>query len=477
MINRRTILKGAGVALALPFLESFAPRFAKAGTMPTRFVVITTGQGTLLNRWTPPVRAGEALELSELLMPLAAHREKLVVVSGVDNPLPRYHQSNGHNAPGHTLLCANLCTTSASADGTLLPEGSRSEVGQGTLCIGPSIDHYLSDRIGAGVPLNLAVNGTGMGENRMYYRVTPEVSSAPLGARAEARLRDDPQEVFDELLAGRSTSEPAPMPSLRDRLRGQRGRVLDSVATSYGDLSRRVSAGDRLRLEAHAERLRDLESRLAVTPPSMTVACDPRLTMEAEFPRTDAWYKAQIDVLVQTLACGVTRVATLHDSEYHGPSFDFLQAPIPSRLATMGAQALPGGAISDWHAQIHGDSGGPPNENENLIAGFTFYATQIAYLLQRMEEIVEPDGNTLLDNSLVLWVSEFGNGGAHSTEDLPVVLAGGAGGRLVTGRHLERDTYTTNDLFTSILNMFDVPDRSFGLNVDGISHGGIPGLG
>jgi hypothetical protein len=93
-----------------------------------------------------------------------------------------------------------------------------------------------------------------------------------------------------------------------------------------------------------------------------------------------------------------------------------------------------------------------------------------------MDEIVEPDGNTLLDNSLVLWISEFGNGGAHSTEDLPVVLAGGAGGRLATGRHLERDSYTTNDLYTSILNLFDVPDRSFGLNVDGISHGGIPGL-
>jgi hypothetical protein len=475
VISRRTVLRGAGVALALPFLESFGSRSARAGTMPTRFVVITTGQGTLLNRWRPPAR--EALEMSELLLPLAAHRDKLVVVSGVDNPLPDYHRSNGHNAAGHTLLSANLCTTSASSDGALLPEGSRAEVAQDSLCVGPSIDHYLADRIGAGVPLNLAVNGSGVGENRMYYRVSPEISSSPNGARAEARLLDDPREVFDELLAGRSSDPTPPMPSLRERLRGQRGRVLDSVAGSYSDLSRRVSSGDRLRLEAHAERLHDLESRLGGGPEAIPVTCDPALALDAAYPRPDAWYKAQIDVLVQTLACGVRQVATLHDSEYHGPDFGFLQAPIPDRLASMGAMPLPGGAISDWHAQIHGESGGAPNENENLVAGFTFYATQVAYLLDRMSAIVEPDGNTLLDNSVVLWVSEFGNGGAHSTEDLPVVLAGGAGGRLVGGRHLERDSYTTNDLYTSILNLFDVPDRSFGLNVDGIGHGGIPGIG
>ena len=474
-ISRRTILRGAGVALALPFLESVQRPLGRAAPMPTRLVIVTTGQGTLLNRFVPPSLPGDALELSELLMPLAAHRDDLVVVSGVDNPLPRYHQSNGHNAPGHTLLTAHLCTTSATADGALLPEGSRTQVDQGTLCVGPSIDHYLADRLGEGLPLNLAVNGTGVGENRMYYRVTPELSSSPNGARAEARLRDDPQAVFDELLAGRG-SEPAPTPSLGERIRSQRGRVLDSVAGSYVALSSRVSADDRLRLEAHAERLRDLETRLAGAPEMLAPTCDPALAVEPEYPRTDAWYKAQIDVMVQALACGVSRVATLHDSEYHGPGFEFLQNPLPSRLAAAGALPIPGGPIPDWHAQVHGDSGGTPNDNPNLIAGFTFYATQVAYLLERMASIVEPDGNTLLDNSLVLWTSEFGNGGSHSTENLPVVLAGSAGGRLATGRHLARDGYTTNDLFTSLLNLFDVPDRSFGLDVDGIAHGGVPGL-
>lgn len=474
-ISRRQVLRGAGLTLALPLLESFLPRTARAGTMPTRFVVVTTGQGTLLNRWTPPVRAGEALELSELLQPLAAHQSELVVVSGVDNLMPRYHVSNGHNAPGHTLLNAHLATSSASSTGQLLPSGSRTECVAQTLCVGPSIDHYLADRIGSPLPLNLSVNGTWTGENQMYYRVAPERSAEPNGARALARLVDDPVRVFDEHLAGTGSGAPT---SLRDRVRGQRGRVLDSLGGSYGALSRRVSAADRARLEAHAERLADLESRLATMP---AITCEsPELALPPGYPttgRSDLQWRAQIDVMVTALACNVTRVASLHDSDYHGPAFSFLQAPLPATLADAGARALPGGPIDGWHAQVHGDSGGPPNDNANLVAGFTFYATQVAYLLERMRSVVEPDGTTLLDNSVVLWISEFGNGGAHSTSDLPVVLAGRAGGALRTGRHLARPDRTTGDLYTSILQLFGVDEGSFGFAGDSdLQHGGLGGL-
>ncbi len=473
-LTRRNVLTGAGAMLALPFLESLLPRTARAGGMPTRLVIMTTGEGTLLPRWTPPTRAGDALELSELLMPLSPHRDQLNVISGISNLMPRYHHSNGHNAPGHTLLCANLVETSAATDGTLLDDASRSEVGQGSLCIGPSIDHYLAAQIGSALPLNLVVNGGNVGENRMYYRTTPEIPSEPLHARAEARLIDDPVQAFDELLAGVGS----PPTTLRERLTGQRGRVLDAALASYGSLSSRVSAADRARLEAHAARLTDLRARLGG---GGAISCtDPRLMLPAGYPATgreDLEYKARIDVMVEVLACGVTRVASLHDSSYDGPPFACLQAPVNPDLAALGAIALPGGPLTNWHAQIHGDAGGPPVENANLIAGFTFYASQFSYLLSRMSEIVEPDGRTLLDNSLVLWISEFGNGGGHSTEDLPVVLAGSAGGRLPMGRHLSRPGLTTGDLYTSILRLFDVPADTFGLTVDtDLQHGGVPGI-
>jgi hypothetical protein len=472
-LSRRQLLAGAGGALALPFLESMTPRHARAGTMPVRLVVIETGEGTLLSRWRPPTLAGDALELSELLQPLAPVRDRINVISGVANLLPRYHHSNGHNAPGHTLLTAHLCETSANADGTLIADdAARTDVAQGSLCVGPSIDHFIADRLGAGIPLNLAVNGPYPHENRMFYRVAPNVSSAPLGARAEARLIADPIEAFDELFVG-AVSEPT---TLRSRLRSQRRRVVDSSLEAYRAIAPRVSAADRARLEAHGDRLADLAARLGGSTASR--CADPTRPDGYALPgRADLVFRAQIDVLVQALTCGVSRVASIQDTSYDSPSFTHLVAPLDPSLSALGALPLPGGALTDWHAQIHGDSGGTPSDNPNLIAGFTYYASQVSYLLQRMNEVVEPDGRTLLENSVVLWISEFGSGASHSTTNLPVVLAGSAGGRLVTGRHLERTGATTGDLYTSIARLLGVEIDSFGLAIDtDLQHGGIPGI-
>lgn len=474
-LGRRRLLQGAGAALTLPMLESFLPKASAQGRPPTRLVVITTGQGTLLPRWTPPSADGAPLQLSELLMPLTPFRDQLAVVSRVSNRMPRYHRSNGHNAPGHTLLNAHLCTTSANADGQLLPSGSRTEVQQGTTCIGPSIDHAIAAQLGAPLPLNLTVNGTGLGENRMYYRVDPARPSEPRGARAEPRYINDPRTVFDELLA--STGGGEGPTTLRDRLRGQRGRVIDAARSSYGSLSSRVSAADRGRLEAHAARLSDLERRLDSF--EAATCDDPTLSMPAGYGdagRADLHWQAQIDVMVTALSCNVTRVAAIHDSSYHGPSFPFLTAPIPDRLARYDGVSLPGGPVSGWHAQVHGDTGGRPNDNSNLAAGFRFYATQVAYLLDRMRAIEEP-GGTLLDNSLVLWISEFGNGAVHSSDDLPVVLAGGAGGNLRGGRHIVASGATTGDLFTSMHRLLGLDVDSFGFAGDSdLQRGGISAI-
>lgn len=85
----------------------------------------------------------------------------------------------------------------------------------------------------------------------------------------------------------------------------------------------------------------------------------------------------------------------------------------------------------------------------------------VAYLLQQMDSINEGDG-TLLDNSLVLWMNQFGDGGSHSGDDLPIVTAGGLGKRLQTGRHLAFTDRSTNDLFVTLLRLFGGADTTFG---------------
>jgi hypothetical protein len=442
-LPRRHVLRAAsGAVVALPLLESLSA--SAAPVVPTRLLIFATPQGTLLQRWRPATLPQEALALSELLDALKPHQSALTVISGVENRMPGYHKSNGHNAPGHTLMTAHLCENSADAQGNLLPDARRSEVTQSSLCVGPSFDHELARRLNAPLPLNLSVTTNGPGENRMWYRVK---TAGQTGPNPEAPMKGDPIAVFRERL-GAATP---PTLTRADRLRGQRTVVMDSVRDSLTALSSRVSNADRLRLEAHADRLASLEQRLATKPP--TDCGQQTQTLPAGYPTGNGarpheqhYATAMIDVAVQALACNAARIVTLQFTDYHDPSFDF----------------LPFGPVAGWHQQVHGDAGGPPNDNPTLRGGFAWYTNRFAYLLSQMKTVIEPNGASLLDNSLVLWMSEFGDGGRHSTKDLPIVLAGSLQGALRPNRHLARSGKHTGDLFYSLFKAFGVDPAGFG---------------
>lgn len=465
-LSRRALLRGAGGAFLLtPFLESLgAGRALAQATVPTRLLVYLSGEGTLLQRWRPPTLSGDQLQLSELLQPLAAFQDRLVVISGLENKLPRYHNSNGHNAPGHTLLTAGLVETSADGADQLRPEGARATVEAGSRCVSPSFDHALAARLGAAAPLNLAIGNSDPGENRMFYRVKAPGATGPA---AEAPLANDPVAVFRARLAGLGGGSTI---TTAEKLLSQRQSVLQAVRGSLRALTTRVSAADRERLLAHEARIQDLEARLNYVPPTdcggLTQTLPPGVPNQtpayrSSWPNEDGYARAMIDVAVQALACGASRIVTLQHTLYDGPSFDF----------------LPEGPMSGWHAMVHGDQGGPPNDNRQLIAGFRWYASSFTYLLERMAAIQEPNGQSLLDNTLVLWISEFGNGGTHSTTDLPVVLAGRLQGALNTNRHLVRTGYATGDLYSSLFAKFGVDPTGFGYTGDSdLNRGGVPGL-
>jgi hypothetical protein len=440
--SRRSILRGAtGGALALPLLESFSAS-AQATNVPKRLFIITTGQGTLLNRWKPPTLAGDALQMTELLQPLQPYQSSLNVISGVRNAVRAYHVSNGHNAAGRTLMTAHLVENSADAQGNLRPANQRTQVEGSSRCIGPSFDQELARRLNVGLPLSMAVLQSNPGENRMWYRVRP---AGQTGANPEVPLATDPVALFRSFVG----TGPAPVTTRADRLKGQRTPVLDSVRQSLNQLKTKVSAADRQRLDAHADRLAALETRLAAAP---VMGCSGRTQMlPAGYPTSGQPNEhlaatALLDVGVQALACNANRIVTMQFTDYHSPTFEW----------------LPTGRVDGWHAQIHGDTGGTPNDNRQLIAGFTWYATRVAYLLQQMSQVMEPNGKSLLDNSVVLWMSEFGNGARHSTDDLPVVLAGSLQGAIRTNRHLNRTGKHTGDLFHGLFQAFGVSPTGFG---------------
>jgi hypothetical protein len=463
-VARRSFLKAAsGAALALPFLESAQPK-AAAPTMPLRLVIYFSGQGTLPPLWTPPTMPGDALQLSEMLMPLAAHQQKLLVLSGVSNLIAPLHMGSGHVTCGHTTMNAALIDTTrtGSYDNTVTALANM-------LCLGPSIDHYLASKLGLPEPLNLAVGDTNSGENKLWYKVK---AAGAAGANPEAPLDNNPVNVFKTQLASMAGAAGGPAPTTRaDRFRAQRGSVLDAVQGSFKLVTTKVSAADKIRLQMHADSLSSIEQKLTYVPPMTCAGLTQTLPPGFKQPTYPTWARldlaaeAMMDVAVSALACGANRIVTIQDTNYDGPSFDF----------------LPIGPVMGWHAQVHNDPSlklgyTDPSMNPTLKAGFTYYATAFSKLLDRMDAVVEANGKTMLDNSLVLWMSEFGDGRIHSGMNLPVVMAGGAQGRIAMNRHLAR-VATTGDLWTTVLNAFGVADTSFGFNgAPGLNNGPIGGV-
>ncbi|MFO0614947.1 MAG: DUF1552 domain-containing protein [Polyangiaceae bacterium] len=463
-MGRRAFLTAAsGAAIALPFLEStlFGAKPARgAPGVPTRFVIYQTGEGTLPSRWTPPTMANDQLMLTEMLAPLSKFQSKINVISGVGNHLPALHTSNGHNAPGHTLLTANVIDTTGNGQ-----FDAGIEVTSGMRCLGPSIDHFLADRLGVMEPLNLAVGTSDPGENRMFYKVNPAGNT---GANPEAPLEDDPVAAFQTNIAGLPTGTT----TRADRFRARRGSVLNGVMDSFGKLKKTVSVADQHRLDDHLDALSALEKSLNYIPPAecggITQDVPPGFSVPKypEYAKMDQQATLMVDILFNVLKCGARQIATIQDTQYDGPSFEF----------------LPVGPVSGWHAQVHNDPalglGYASNEdNPTLRAGFLYYATVFNQLLEKLDGFVEPNGKTILDNSVVLWISEFGWGQTHDPMNLPIVIAGSGQGRIQTGRHLARSGKTTGDLFRTLLSAFDVTDTAFGYEgAAGLHTGAIPGL-
>ncbi len=486
MMYRRRFLRGAGMTLALPFLEHGRP--ARAATVvPKRLVVFIHGEGTLnhsrADLWTPRALSGARLDVSDrpMLDMLVPHQNRMVVVRGIDNAmLPLFKPGNGHIGPGHTYLTAHLPRTAVDAAGNLLPRDAQAAMTIDTRCVGPSFDHYLAGKLGGPDSLHLAVTEPHGGEYQTFYKTSKDTDGV---SNVRAGIVADPVATFNQYIA--KTSPPT-QPNRLDRFRGKRGTVLNAVRQSFNDLYNKVGTDDRRRLQAHAQRIQDLEATLATVPLlNCQGATPPTLPGVPRWGNGSRGYEkilstAQIDNLVQLLACGARNVMTLTHDNYDSPLFSWLANESDVPEADRGNFPISG---ANWHARVHRDMGLPPN-HPILIHGFRSYGKQFRYLLDRMQAVVEPNGMTLLDNSLVLWISEFGDGGSHNTNNLPVVLAGGLQGNLRGGRFIDVSArrvgqgtgIATGDLYTSILKLFGF-DETFGFQgAPNIHHGGVPDL-
>lgn len=428
-ITRRTLIRGsAGAVLGLPWLELTAGK-AHAQSSPKRLVIYFNGEGNLVNQWKPNVPSGAALPatLPPMLSVLSSYKSKLNLLHPVDNVVGDMMSGNGHNKAGRSILsCADFTS------------------GEGSPAKGPSIDQYMKQKLGL-KSLELKVNGDSVGEYQMLF------SGPGQAVSGEA----NPQRVFDRFFkslpakGGGGAPPPAPVVTAADRLRAKNKDVLSLVKENFTTVRSTLGKEDQIRLDSHAQRLQDLDKEIADVskpPTGMTGGLAAMCGSPGTLPTGDASKvnKAMAMNAAMAMACNFAQIVTIQDTNYDSPTFPWL-----------GGVKLPG----NWHAAVH-----DRNPMAELQKGFAWYATAFKDILDAMSAVPEGNG-TMLDNSLVMWITEFGDGASHSTMGIPVLLAGGLGGALKTDRFISfaNGTSSTNRLFVTIMKLFGMPDNSFGI--------------
>jgi hypothetical protein len=439
-LPRRTFLRGAGAALALPLLESMFPAFASLAQAqelkPVRFAGVFIPHGAAPGYWEPKV-SGAGFEYPYIWQPLEHLREKVVLTSGM------WAQS-AENPPGVTG--ADHFVAAAFMAGVKPKKTTGADVEVGT-----TIDQILAQNIGQSnlLPsLQLAVedpgsNSTNCGEG--YSCVYTNTISWATPTRP-LPMEINPQVVFERMFGSGGSAEE------RALRRAQQRSILDSVTEDLSRLKLQVAVPDRVRLDQYLEDVREIERRLQIA--MSQSASVPDMSVPYGVPESfDEHIKLQFDLLALAFQADITRVGSL----------------LMARDLTGRVYPAAGTDIS-----FHG--GSHHAEDPGRIAQYAilnrYHTSMVAYFADKLNSIPEGDG-TLLDNSLTLFGSNMGNSNQHLHYDVPMVLVGGAGGRLKGDRHLNFRTKTvpTSNMLLSILDLCGVPQESIG-----DSTGELPGL-
>jgi hypothetical protein len=439
-LKRRTLLRGlGGLAIGLPLLDAMRGSVAHAGidVFPKRFIVMYTPNGTIpKNFWPSNVISETEFELSPILTPLAAHKDDLLIVGGIDMLTAIAPNENGAS-PGD----AHQKGTGQCLTGTELLPGNF--VGGGGLTAGwaggISVDQEIAQHIGHDTPYASLELGVAVQDASVRGRISYRGSGQPLPPE------NSPYAAYQRLF-GDSLGEPF---EIEQRVK-RRQSVLDVVADDYEQLHGRLGGEDREKLHNHLLSVDAIRERLDKAVVKFDGVCQPlELGPPIDVNKIENMPVIgglQMDLLAMALACDITRVATL----------------MWTNSTSSAVLSFVDPAIKEGHhALAHkGDEDTTKVHHNTLIN--TWYASQLASLIDRLKAIPEGDG-TVFDNTVILWTNEQSRGNNHDRRKLPYVIAGSAGGYFKTGRYVEfPDGTAHNHLLVSLLNSMDIETEEFG---------------
>jgi len=433
-ISRRTVLKGSGVTLALPFLEAMVPAstaLAATAAMPKpRFVGCFVPHGMAPGYWVPSTEGPLAAELPFNFKPLEPFRDRTVILSGL-------HSRSAEPPPGATgadhwvaaaFLCADKPKKTAGAD----------------VRAGKTIDQIIAEKIGRDnlMPsMQLAVEDPGANSSNCGegYSCTYTNTISWSTPSQPLPMELNPQVVFERMFGDGSTAEQRVARRKRDE------SILDSLTGSLTRLRGNVGTDDRNRLDEYTQDVREIERRLQIAmKASATAPTD--MGVPVGVPQTfDEHIKLQFDLLTLAFKADITRVGTLlFARDLTGRTYPESEAP------TVG-----------FHGGSH--HGEDPKRIGELSKINQYHVKMLAHLIEKLSTTRDGAG-TLLDQSLVLYGSNMGNSNQHVHYDVPHVLVGGLNGKLKGGRHIAYPTKTvpTGNLLLSLMDMYDIHQDSIG---------------
>jgi hypothetical protein len=435
-LTRRHFLRGLGACLALPALESFLPQrllaldsgAAKLATTasgaPLRMAFVYFPNGAIQPNWWPKGE-GAAFELNRTMRPLEKIKSQIQILGGMDhvNATPGPDGAGDHARASGTFLTGVRVKKTAGAD----------------IKAGVSIDQVVANQIGhltrfPSLELTCdAVRKSGncdSGYSCAYqYNLSWRSPNTPVAPEPNPRL------LFERLFGGGAPGERAE--SFRRRQQQQRS-ILDFVLDDARALQRQLTYRDKQKLDQYLASVREIEERIEKTE-RFGKTPDPAIETPAGIPPSfEEYIQVMFDMMLLAFQTDSTRIAT------------FL-------LANEGSnRAFPEIGIAEGHHYLTHHQ----NKQEMIdkVAEIDlFYIKQLGRFLEKMEQTKDVDGKSLLSNSMIIYGSGNADGNRHTHVNLPVILAGGGGGTLTTGRYVKFPSTPMSNLLLSLADRMGAP--------------------
>jgi hypothetical protein len=423
-IPRRAFLRGSGAALALPMLDAMVPAFAALPARPMRLAFIEVPNGIIMDKWTPATE-GAGFALTAVLEPLAPFRDRMLVLSGLDQGQSKglpFEVGGDHPRACTAWLTGAHCKMTSGADlraGISVDQLAARELGKYTQLASLEVGLESAEVVGA------CESAYGCA---YYNTISWRNDTTPLP------MENRPRAIFERLFGAAGTTDP----KVRKAMRQEDRSILDAVNQDIKRLRGRLGGADRGKIDQYLEAVRDVERRM-----QLADAQGDQNVPQAEGPVGipqvfSDYYKLMADLMVLAWQTDMTRVISFQIGH------------------EMSGRAYPEVGFGDAHHSVTHHQG-DPEKIAKVIQINIFHTKMLSYYLDRLRSTQDGDG-ALLDHSLVLYGGALSDGNLHLFTDLPLALFAGKASGIKTDRHVRYPRGTPmNNLLLTMLDKANIP--------------------